>query len=125
MVTEGRTTLNDGGYFCLTVLEAAAEMGRSAPKTRTSGPNSLRAKAAEHFQIDLTVLDKIGNLTGNRGGRSGSRKRQGADKPLTPAESEWLEQALKLLIRRAAEVAHDPTPGSHEKITMGDLPKIP
>jgi hypothetical protein len=36
----------------------------------------------------------------------------------------WLEQTARRVIRRAAEVAHDPTAAAASQITMGDLPKL-
>jgi hypothetical protein len=116
-VNRRRTTLNDGAYFCLTVLEGppAHQVGRKDSKRRT--------QASKRFGIDIRVLNKIGELTSERGGRTWARKVGGANKPFTPAERAWPEQALKLLIRRAAEVAHEPK-ASRSQITMADLPSL-
>jgi hypothetical protein len=126
-VSEQRTTLNDGANFCLTVLEFGAA---GLPVTSPARVRKRRQKAEAHFKIALPVLNKIGELAAEKGGRTESRKHEGARKPFTPAERAWLEKALKLLIRRAAEVAHDtgaaragPKP-SRSPITMADLPQI-
>ena len=117
-----RTTISDAAYFCLTVLVSA--FTRAEVETdRVSKPTSSRGKAAQHFRIDLPVLDKIGNLTGNRGGRL-SRKKQGTEHPLTPGEEERLKGALRLVIWRVAQVAGDPR-GTYDLITMADLPVLP
>jgi len=53
--------------------------------------------------------------------RKEDRKHDSA--PYTPAEQAFLEKAMKLMIRRAGEYAHNPE-GPFEPITMADLPKL-
>jgi hypothetical protein len=76
---EKRTTISDAAYFCLTVLEGATSPLRSKP-IACLPQLACVGKAATHFRIELPVLDKIGNLTGNRGGRF-SRKKLGTAPP--------------------------------------------
>jgi hypothetical protein len=75
------------------------------------------------IEFRIRVLNKIGELAAEKGGRLDARKVEGASKPFTLTERAWLEQALKLLIRRAAEVTHDPK-ASRSQVTMADLPSI-
>jgi hypothetical protein len=103
-----RRRLSDACYFCLTVLERAA---------------GNRKRAAVRFGIDHPVLDKIGNLTAKKGGNE-ARKALGAHTGFTSREQIWLQEVLKLLVRRAAEVAHDPN-AALNKIVMSNLPPIP
>lgn len=103
----GRRTLPDAAYFCLTVLERCAG-GRKA--------------VASHYGIDLKVLNKLGELTANKGGRE-ARKDAGARTPLRGEEQDWLEQTARRLILRAAEVAFDPR-ASRPHATMADLPAL-
>ena len=104
----GRTTLADAAYFCLTVLEMNA---------------GGRAAAAQRFSVAATVLGTLGRLAGSKGGKE-ARKGPGAQSDFSAAERTWLEEAIKLLIRRAAEVAHDPVV-SRSQITMAELPSLP
>ena len=103
----GHRSLSDACYFCLTVLERAA---------------GSRRDAAAHFGIDFSVLTKIGELTAQKGGRE-ARKISGAGVDFTSAERTWLHQAMKMLARRAAEVAYDPT-ANQNYIGIGHLPPI-
>lgn len=100
---EGREPLPAVSYFCLTVL------------VNTKG----RRAAADHFGIAFEVLRKIGELSSERGGAS-ARKAGGRDKDLSSEQQRWLESAVKTVIRRAAEVAHDPHARS-KRITCADL----
>lgn len=104
---EGKTTLSDAAYFCLTALERAAG-GRDA--------------AAAHYALTKKLLATIGDLTANKGGKE-ARKADGMLLDFSPAEQHWLEAALKAMLRRAAEVAYDPT-AAHKQITMADLPTL-
>ena len=91
-------------YFCLTKLEQMA---------------GGRANAAAAFAICKKVLDRIGELSSNKGGSS-ARKAVGSTAPYTPEEERLLESAVKKLIRRAAEVEHGPDP-SRTKISLPDI----
>jgi hypothetical protein len=102
-----RDTLPNMAYFCLTVLEQAAG-GRSAIPSK--------------FGIASSVIKTLGRLTGEKGG-SEARKGEGRSHEFTANERSWLEQAIKRMIRRAAEVAYNPGAAASQ-ITMGDLPKL-
>jgi hypothetical protein len=107
MYCEGRTTLSDAGNYCLTALALARSRGQ----------------AAAHFAIANTVLNKLGTLTAEKGGKE-ARKAKAAGSDYTPAERTWLQETLKTIIRRAAEVANNPDL-SYKQITLADLPSIP
>ena len=105
-----REPLPGMAYFCLSLLEGSA---------------GGRNKAAKKYNIELAVLDKLGELTSTRGDTTEARKlNRGAPLvPLTVNERTWIVEAIKALIRRKAEYDFDPTcPLS--RITIGDLPKI-
>jgi hypothetical protein len=102
----GQALLGDTADFCRGALEGG--MGRQA--------------AADHYRIDRPVIDKLGDLAGRKGGPQ-ARKYKGYAAPYTEPERAWLEAALKSIIRRAAEMAHDPDTGRC-LITMDDLPPL-
>jgi hypothetical protein len=104
---DGGTTLADAAYYCLTVVERAADR---------------RAAAAKKFAIQYEVLNKLGELSANKGGAR-ARKVQGSTAEFTGSERQWLEEAMISLIRRAAEFAYDPN-AMLRQITMADLPQI-
>jgi len=104
---QGNDTLAAVSYFCLTVLEDAA---------------GNRTKAASRFGIAAAVLSTLGRLSTEKGGAD-ARKSVGRGQELSGVERAWLEAALVLFIRRAAEVAHDSAISS-QTITMADLPPI-
>ena len=108
---EGREPLPSMAYFCLTVLEM--------PRRFRGG---ARKKAAKHYRIDKTVLDQLGKLSSTKGG-VGARKEEGIHLEFTPEERCFLEETVKAIIRRAAEVAHDPN-SCLQHITMSNLPTI-
>lgn len=99
----GGTTLADAAYYCRTCLGRAPEAKRK-------------------FAVADSVLGRLQSLSSNKGGTKG-RKRSSAPDNFTPREEQWLEDAMRLLIRRAAEVAFDPTV-SRPQITLADLPPL-
>jgi hypothetical protein len=109
---EDRGTLPDMAYFCLTVLERAVAGGRGLK----------RQKVEAKYGVAQEVLSKLGHLTSEKGGLS-ARKAVGLGQDFTLAERTWLEGVNKTLIRRAAEVAHDPS-STRSPITMADLPPL-
>jgi hypothetical protein len=111
---EGKETLAAMAYFCLTVLERAA----SAARRRQLRRLAMQCK----FGIEVTVANTLGDLTSEKGGAE-ARKDDGRSHEFTANERIWIEQATKRMIRRAAEVAHDPDAAASQ-ITMGDLPTI-
>ena len=94
----GREPLPTMGYFCLTVIEATYQG---------------RANAGQALNVDLTVLNKLGELTSTRGDKTEARKQK--DKPLqpfTPAERRWIDETLRKMIRYlAAATAGRPVVG--------------
>ncbi len=108
---EGRELLPGMASFCLTVLEWRFTKNR-------------RRNVAKVFRIEKAVLDKIGELTATKGGAASARKAAGVGTELSSQESRFLEEAVKTLIRRAAEVAQDPS-AALPTITLCDLPDLP
>jgi hypothetical protein len=102
----GQALLGDTADFCRGALERGG--GRQA--------------AADHYRIDRSVIDELGDLADRKGGAV-ARKYKGYLKPYTETERAWLEAALRKIIRRAAETAHHPD-ASRGLITMEDLPPL-
>ena len=109
---EGRETLASMAYFCLTVVEASVE----------EGPSSRRDRAAEAYHIHRDVLNMLGRLTDTKGGQE-ARKAKGASQEFTSAERRWIEEVVKALIRRAAQLAADPEQALSQ-ITMATLSNL-
>ncbi len=105
----GERNFGGAAYYCLTALEG--------PKR-----HKRRQHAASRYAVDEAVLSKLGELTDNKGGKQ-ARKAKGAGAAFTVAEKRWLEETMKQLIRRAAEVAYDPS-ASRPQITMAGLPPL-
>lgn len=104
---EGRLSLTSVAYYLLTVL--------------TDRDGGLKS-ASKYFTISPDVLRKVGELSTTRGGAE-ARKAEGRKADLMPTERRWLEEAAKMMVRRAAEVAADPK-GPHSQITLADLPPL-
>jgi hypothetical protein len=103
----GREPLQGMAYFVLTVIEAAA---------------GGRKDASTVFNVDKKILDKVGELTSIRGDASTARKMPRAgSKPLTPAETAWLEAAMKRLIKRLGEQASG---APLNKVMISALPSL-
>ena len=85
--------LTSMAQFCLTAL------GRSKGGLE---------KAAHWYQIEHALLRHIGNICNNRGGPRGARKAAGVHTDLSDWERHFLHEAVKQIIRRAAEKFHDP-----------------
>ena len=83
---------------------------------------SLRKLAAQTYRIDKEVLNKIGELSTDRGGRA-ARKARGLNVNPTDKEVRFPEDAIRRIILRAAEVEHNPG-GTVNKITLSDLPEL-
>ena len=105
---DGREPLLSMAYFCLTLLESKAGNRRAAATT---------------FKISIDVLGKLGELTSERGDARTARKfgRKAVRIPLTATESNWVQEAIKILIRRVGESSHVAT---LPLITMADLPPL-
>ena len=112
---QGREPLLSMAYFCLTVLEGS-----------TGLTNGARGEAARRYNIDRPILDQLGELTSTRGGEGDARKFNAAATrtPLNPKETNWIEEALKLLIRRKGEYDYDPTVTPSPALTLNDLPTL-
>ncbi len=108
---QGKEPLAAMAYFCQTVLEASAK-----------GNRGQRRAAAKKYRIDLAALSTLGRLAAKKGG-SGARKAEGTGADFSNEEVKWIEEAVKAIIRRVAEVAHDPS-RSLKTITMADLPPL-
>jgi hypothetical protein len=112
---EKRETLLSMAFLCLTVLEASTGYrGKVA-----------RRKAAKQYRIDFGVMDKLGALTSAWGAKEEARKApsNGQFKPLSGPERAWIEAVIKSLIRRAGELAFNPSADLKE-IRMEDLPPL-
>jgi hypothetical protein len=94
-------------YWLLTLMETMA---------------SGRGAATAVFNIDKKVLDTVGRLTSTKGDLDTSRKVvMRAQQPLSGPEQSWLEQTVKVLIRRLGERSiGSPT----MNISMADLPPL-
>jgi hypothetical protein len=108
---EGKETLAAMAFFCLTVLEGA-----------TAADKNRRRVIPGKFGIEFAVADTLARLSSVKGG-SEARKDEGRSRDFTANERNWIEHATKRMIRRAAEVAHDPAAAASQ-ITMDDLPKL-
>jgi len=109
---DGREEILTMAYFCLTVVENKA------------GGKKKRESATKLFLIDESILDKLGDLTANRGNAETARKMPEKGKnmiALSGKEKKWIEAAVKILVRRMGELANIQTA---KLITMNDLPKI-
>ncbi len=111
--------LESMAYFCLSMLEAPP----SRPNSQARRYFKKRKAAAQKYQIEKDVLAEIGYLSSAKGGPLGARKSEGVNTELTQQERHFLEQALKKMIRRAAEKAHNPD-ADLPKISMSNLPPI-
>ena len=103
-----RDKLTNVAYFCLTMLEKLA---------------GGRPNATKKFGIERKVLKEVGELTAEKGGRAIARKAKGINQELTPGETKFLENAVKVFIRRVAEEAQSPG-GPFRKITIKDFPEV-
>ena len=106
---DGREPLLSMAYFCLTVVESAA------------GGRNRRSNAARIFRIAESVLDKLGELTTNRGDRAIARKAQSKAEPLTGGERAWIEATIKELVLR---LCAPPQHYERKQLTMADLPPL-
>ena len=104
-----RGYLADLANFCLTVLEKSVQTKKKR-----------REAAAKHYDFEYRVLDEIGRLCSQKGGAE-ARKAQGVNQDLNDQERQFLEEVVKAIIRRAAEVSGDPN-GSRGMIALSDFP---
>lgn len=107
---QGSEPLISMAYFCLSLLQSSADG---------------RGKASIKYNINKTVLDKLGELTSERGDKTEARK---LDKfstliSLTDTERTWIRETIKLIIRRKAEYDFDPT-ATFPFIKLNSLPTL-
>ena len=77
-------------YACLSLLEDAHGGRRAVSKA---------------LSVDFEVLDRLGELSTNRGKRSNARKVTRDLRPMTGKESRWLEAIIPELILRTGQIA--------------------
>ena len=106
---KGKEPLASMAYFCSTILN------ERLPTGETRG---------DKLNVSRRVHKEIRKLSSRQGGPIGARKWDATTVDLNASEVNFLEQAVKLIIRRVAEMARDET---HQlpTITLADLPKIP
>ena len=104
-----RTTLPDTANFCLTVLEDSVLDARGR-----------RRQVSREYNIAMEVLDRVGNLASTKGGPLEARKGSGHYEDYTREERDFLVDATRAFIRRAAEKAANPE-GIFKEITRGNL----
>lgn len=113
---QDKETYQSLGYFCLSLMQWSTGVGKGA-----------RGAASRMYKIDLDVLNKIGELTSERGTQRDARKLDSGSTlmPLTDVERRWIREAVKMLIRRKGEHDFDPlTADSLKQITMDNLPNL-
>ena len=101
----GEEPLPSMAYFCITVMRHSAKRECVSPTDR--------------YRISKSVLKRAQCLASRKGG-SQARKADGMKKELSAEESRFLEQAVRSIIQRMAEVAANPD-CHFSKITMSDL----
>ena len=107
----GREPLTSMANFCLTVLLDTVQ----------SEKDRLKA-AARHCDIGYRVLKEVGHLCARKGGAE-ARKALGIDQDLNGQERQFLEEVVKAIIRRTAEIAGNPN-GSRDKIVLSGYPDL-
>jgi hypothetical protein len=107
-------------YWALTMVEAAP--GGATPSKRR-GSSRKRRDASSFFNIDLDVLDKLGELVSTRGGHEEGRKAEGGALSLSPLEKQWVQAAFREIVRRSAQRQFHGCPPPRQ-LTMADLPKL-
>lgn len=98
---EGKEPLHSMVYFVLTSIE---------------NDYGGRRKAAEKLKIDFAVLQKIGELSSTKGDADTARKAEYVE--MTNQEGQWLEPAVRRVIRRCGEIASG---GPLEQLTMRNV----
>ncbi len=104
---QGKEPLFSMSYFCLSALEKEA---------------GNRKKASAKYDIDLKVLNSIGNISTNRGRAIDARKMpKNGFVPPSQKELEWLPFATRQLILQFGIVESGSKP---QRLTMAKLPKL-
>ena len=102
---EDRERLPEMANFCLTVLVASA---------------GGRAAASQRYGIAKRILNRVGILCDSKGAED-ARKAKGREHALTQEEKQFLEHVVRAMIRRVAELAHDPG-ASFRQLTSDEFP---
>jgi hypothetical protein len=101
--TEDREPLQSAAFFCYSVLKVTAGSNR---------------KAAQQFRIQEKVLTKLRELSSERGDKLTARKLTPRTTPLSGEEKNWIECAIKAIIRHLA------TRPAGITLAMKDLPPL-
>lgn len=101
---EGREPLLSMAYYCLSFLEG--------------NEKNKRENAEKSYGIDYAVLDKLGDLTANRGDHTTARKVSRSATPLSVSESSWVIASIKAIIKHLA------TGQAGQILRMTDLPPL-
>lgn len=112
----GGALLTEVANFCLTKLEDMVKNIKWINESR-------RKTAFRYFQIDFRVLSETGRLHSTNGGPMEARKGSGVVCDLTSYERLFPDEAIKNIIRRAAEKA-DGLEVELPIISLSDLPAI-
>lgn len=104
----GNEPLQSMAYFVLTLIESAA---------------GGRPLASQTFQIHPDILNTMGRLSSTKGDAITARKAisQKQFQDLSPAEKQWLEEAVRCVVQRLGEHASG---AQGSVITMAKLPQI-
>ena len=109
---EGKELLPHMAYFCLTVLEGYGGNGQGR-----------RSRAAVNLDIDMRVLNQLGQLVSEGGDERTARKRpKGGWQTYDPKELAWIEVVIQAAIRRLGEYAAGASP--LKTLTMADFPPL-
>ena len=119
---QGREPLTTMAYFCLTILERSTKKNQRSGRRRSRRAWTPRKVAAKKYGIKVEVLKKIGCLSSKKGGQQ-ARKASGTNNNLTAQDRRFLEEAIKAIIRRAAEEAHAPN-SDFPEITLSAFPPV-
>ena len=106
---KGKEPLTSMAYFCSTMLSGHLPTGEMR---------------GDKLNISGGVQKAIRGLSSRQGGQMGARKWDATTIELDASEVRFLEQAVKLTIRRVAEKARNESL-QLPAITLADLPKIP
>lgn len=113
---QDKETYQSLGYFCLSLMQLSTGVSRGA-----------RDRASRMYRIGRDVLDKLGEITSEKGTQRDARKLDSNSTliSLTDVERGWIREAVKMLVRRKGEHDFDPlASASLKQITMADLPKL-